>query len=69
MDGATATLMEARTGINVGLSSFLWCAAFLKKDPSLVYQIHSDYLTAGADIILTATYKANTTGFAEIGVP
>ncbi len=33
-----------------------WAVAALHEDPALVYQIHCDYLRAGADVITTNTY-------------
>jgi homocysteine S-methyltransferase len=68
LDGGFGTLIEQRSGEKIGLKSYVWGAAFLKQDPALVKQIHYDYLKAGADIVITSTFKAHATGFAEIGV-
>ena len=35
----------------------LWSARALLKEPDLVYQIHSDYIKVGADIITTNTFR------------
>lgn len=68
MDGALGTLIEERSNEKIGLKSRLWGAAYLVECPDLVYQIHKDYYEAGADIGITATYKANLEGFQAAGI-
>ena len=68
LDGGFGTLIEQRVGETIAKRSRIWGASFLKTDPTLIKQIHLDYLQAGADIIITSTFKAHAQGFAEIGV-
>ena len=64
LDGALATELEKR-GAN--LNHALWSAKLLIENPTLIKQVHLDYLHAGADIITTATYQASFEGFAKEG--
>jgi len=64
LDGAMATELEAR-GANLNHS--LWSAKLLNENPGLIKQVHYDYLTAGADVITTASYQASFEGFAKHG--
>ncbi|XP_065163461.1 homocysteine S-methyltransferase-like isoform X2 [Atheta coriaria] len=43
----------------------LWSSRFLATDPEAVVQTHLDFLTAGAQVILTNTYQASVGGFSE----
>ncbi|QMW67602.1 homocysteine S-methyltransferase [Mumia sp. ZJ1417] len=66
LDGALATELE-RHGAD--LSSALWSASLLRDDPALIAQVHRDYLEAGADVIITASYQATVGGFGRLGLP
>lgn len=65
LDGGLATEMEAR-GRDLG--DDLWSARVLLDEPALVSRVHSDYLKAGADCIVSATYQATTLGFMRRGL-
>lgn len=65
LDGGLATELEAR---GADLDHHLWSARVLMESPELIRQVHDDFLTAGADIIATATYQASTDGFTRTGV-
>lgn len=65
LDGALATELEAR-GCN--LADPLWSARVLLDTPQLIRQLHLDYLRAGADIIISASYQATFEGFARRGL-
>ncbi len=65
LDGALATELEQR-GAN--LDDPLWSAKLLLKNPSMIRQLHYDYLVAGADIIISASYQATFEGFARRGI-
>ena len=39
--------------------SALWSAQALIDDPSLVLDVHRDYVTAGADLLITNTYSTS----------
>ena len=64
LDGALATELEKR---GADLNHALWSARLLVENPSLIKEVHLDYLKAGADIITTASYQANFNGFAKQG--
>ena len=65
LDGALATELEAH---GYDLSSSLWSAEILIKQPSLIQQVHEDYFRAGADIAITASYQASLPGLASHGI-
>jgi 5-methyltetrahydrofolate--homocysteine methyltransferase len=57
-DGATGTNLIAR-----GLPSGLTAESWVLDQPEKIIQLHSDFINAGADIILTATFNANLVRF------
>jgi homocysteine S-methyltransferase len=65
LDGALATELERRGAV---LNDALWSARLLLDNPDLIYQVHYDYLMAGADVITTASYQATFAGFARRGL-
>ena len=65
LDGALATELERRGAV---LNDALWSARLLIEDPDLIYQVHYDYLVAGADVITTASYQATFAGFGRRGM-
>jgi homocysteine S-methyltransferase len=50
------------------LSDPLWSAILLMKNPDAISKVHFDYLQAGADIIITASYQASIEGFLAHGL-
>ncbi|XP_042019273.1 homocysteine S-methyltransferase 2-like [Salvia splendens] len=64
IDGGFATELE-RHGAD--LNDPLWSAKCLLTSPDLIRRVHLDYLEAGADIILTASYQATIQGFKNQG--
>jgi homocysteine S-methyltransferase len=62
LDGGLATELEHR---GVSLDGPLWSARALRDDPEAIVSVHRDYLEAGADCLLTASYQASTLGYAE----
>ena len=66
LDGGLATELEAR---GCDLNDPLWSARLLLENPAAIRQLHLDYLRAGADGIITATYQASIPGFARKGIP
>ncbi|KAB1203323.1 Homocysteine S-methyltransferase 2 [Morella rubra] len=64
VDGGLATELE-RHGAD--LNDPLWSAKCLLTSPHLIRQVHLDYLEAGADIIITASYQATIQGFLSKG--
>jgi len=64
LDGAMATELE-RKGFN--LAGPLWSAHVLESSPEAIAAVHREYLEAGADCLLTASYQVSAEGFQEIG--
>ena len=65
LDGALATELEQR---GCDLRDPLWSAKALLENPALIAQVHRDYLLAGADCIITASYQATIEGFMQRGL-
>jgi len=65
LDGGLATELEAR-GHN--LADPLWSAKILLEQPEAIRQVHSDYLRAGADCIISASYQASLQGLTARGL-
>ncbi|TQD99276.1 hypothetical protein C1H46_015065 [Malus baccata] len=64
VDGGLSTELE-RHGAD--LNDPLWSAKCLHTSPHLIRKVHLDYLEAGADIIITASYQATIQGFKAKG--
>lgn len=65
LDGGLATELE-RKGCD--LNDDLWSARVLMDQPELVGDVHADYLVAGADCIVSASYQATVAGFVKKGL-
>lgn len=65
LDGGLATELEAR---GYDLNDALWSARLLRDDPQAIKQVHEDYLEAGADCIISASYQATLAGFMALGL-
>ncbi len=65
LDGGLATLLEAR---GHDLRDHLWSARLLRDDPQAIVAAHADYLEAGADCIISASYQATIPGFMRTGL-
>ncbi|KAG8653897.1 homocysteine S-methyltransferase 2 isoform X2 [Manihot esculenta] len=64
IDGGLATELERHSA---DLNDPLWSAKCLLTSPHLIRNVHLDYLEAGADIIITASYQATIQGFEAKG--
>jgi len=64
IDGALGTELERR-GCN--LDDPLWSARLLSDNPDMIAAVHTDYLHAGADCLITASYQATFQGLARQG--
>ncbi|MEM7112905.1 MAG: homocysteine S-methyltransferase [Chloroflexota bacterium] len=64
LDGGLATQLEAR---GFDLNDTLWSAKLLQEAPEVIQQVHADYLWAGADCVITASYQATLAGFQARG--
>lgn len=65
LDGGLGTELESR-GHDLG--DALWSARLLRDVPEAISAVHSDYLDAGADCIVTASYQASFDGFQRAGI-
>lgn len=63
LDGAMGTQLLAR-GVDVPLP--LWSAAVLESSPQTVREIHKEYISAGADILTTNTFRTTSRTFQKI---
>ncbi len=64
LDGGLATELEAG---GADLAGGLWSARLLSDDPARIRRAHQDFLEAGADCIVTASYQATVGRFLESG--
>jgi homocysteine S-methyltransferase len=65
LDGATGTELERR---GVDTSTPIWSAMALLDSPQLVEQIHRDYLDAGAEVIITNTFRTHRRNLEKMGM-
>jgi homocysteine S-methyltransferase len=65
LDGAMATELERR---GFDLDGPLWSAHVLVDSPEAIAAVHRDYLEAGADCLLTASYQVSAEGFQQLGL-
>lgn len=65
LHGALGTELEYR-GYDV--SGKLWSAKYLLENPTIIKEIHKDYILAGSDIVTTSTYQATFPGLREVGL-
>ena len=64
LDGGLATELEQ---YGYDLNDSLWSARLLADFPQAIQQVHRDYLQAGADCLITASYQATIPGFMGCG--
>src|SRR5690606_13233522 len=64
LDGALATELQAR---GVSIDGPLWSGHALLQRPDAIEQLHYDYLQAGADVLITASYQLSIRGMADAG--
>ena len=65
LDGAFATELERR---GFAIDDDLWSANALINGANLIKAVHKDYLTVGADAIISASYQATVPGFMRRGL-
>lgn len=65
LDGGLATHLET---LGCNLNDALWSARLLVDNPDIIQQAHLDYLWAGADCLITASYQATVEGFQQRGL-
>lgn len=65
LDGGLATELENR---GYDLNDPLWSGKILLENPDAIRQVHLDYLYAGADCLITATYQTTFEGLKAKGL-
>lgn len=65
IDGGLATELESH---GADLHDPLWSAKCLLSSPHLIRRVHLDYLEAGANVIISASYQATPQGFEAKGM-
>ena len=65
MDGATGTELDRR-GVDVGMP--LWSAGAMDQAPDVLREVHETYLKAGADAIITNTFRTHERSLAKAGM-
>jgi homocysteine S-methyltransferase len=65
LDGGLASLLEDRGHI---LDSPLWSAQLLKNNPIEIKKVHTLYLEAGADCIISSSYQLSHEGGKQVGL-
>ncbi len=65
LDGGLATQLEKR---HHNLNDPLWSAKILLEQPEAIRQVHTDYLKAGSDCIISASYQASLPGLTSRGL-
>jgi S-methylmethionine-dependent homocysteine/selenocysteine methylase len=65
LDGALGTELERR-GFPTTLP--LWSAKALLEAPNLVWEIHKDYVAAGADVLSACTFRTTPYTLAKVGL-
>lgn len=64
LDGGTGTDIQRR---GVPMSSSTWCAEANLSHPDVVRDVHTDYIKAGADIIIANTFATSALLFNALG--
>lgn len=64
LDGAMSTALESK-GLN--MNDPLWTAKALAEKPEVVKVVHADYISAGADLNISASYQATLPGYEKRG--
>lgn len=65
IDGGLSGELEKR---NHDLSDKLWSARLLRDDPNAIAEVHQDYISTGARVIITSSYQASRKGFSDFGL-
>lgn len=58
IDGGLATQLEAK---GCDIDNPLWSASIIESNPQAIVDAHRAYLDVGAEIVITASYQANST--------
>lgn len=65
LDGGFSTVLEAR---GHDLSGLLWSARLLRDAPEEVVAAHREFVDAGAEVVISASYQASHAGYRAVGL-
>ena len=65
IDGGLSTQLEV---LGEDVSGVLWTGRALLDNPAAVTRAHADFVSAGADVIITASYQVSRAGFVRAGL-
>lgn len=65
VDGGLSTQLAA---LGEDTSGILWTGRVLLDNPSAVQRAHADFVAAGADVVITASYQVSRWGFEQAGM-
>ncbi|KAL0253000.1 AdoMet-homocysteine methyltransferase [Diplodia seriata] len=65
LDGGLGTSLEDKYGVKFNHSQPLWSSHFLIDNQDTLLACQRDFVEAGADVLLTATYQVSIEGFAR----
>ena len=66
LDGALGSMLQQKEFIT---HPDLWMSKLNITDPNIIFEIHKEYINAGADIITTNTFRTNPSAFEGAGYP
>jgi homocysteine S-methyltransferase len=69
LDGGLGTSLQDQHGVTFDSSTPLWASHLLVSDPTTLLACQRDFVTAGSDVLLTATYQVSIEGFARTKTP
>lgn len=65
VDGGLSTQL---TALGQDTSGLLWTGRVLLENPDAIRRAHADYVRAGADVVITASYQLSRDGFVRAGL-
>ncbi|KAJ5619168.1 hypothetical protein N7510_003152 [Penicillium lagena] len=63
LDGGLGTSLQDKYGVKFDSSTPLWASHLLVADPATLQACQQDFVAAGTDVLLTATYQVSAEGF------
>jgi homocysteine S-methyltransferase len=65
IDGGLSTELQRLGAV---IEGSLWTGRALLEDPQIIEQAHKNFITAGAELVITSSYQISRQGFREIGL-
>ncbi|GIJ85140.1 hypothetical protein Asppvi_003996 [Aspergillus pseudoviridinutans] len=69
LDGGLGTSLQDQHGVTFDSSTPLWASHLLVSNPTTLLACQRNFITAGSDVLLTATYQVSIEGFARTKTP